>query len=294
MQAVELTQGDMRLSLRPDLGGCIAGLWLGEVPVLRSTPPAQLHNVRLSAGYPLAPFSNRIGHAHLQWNGTGHPLVQNATGEEHAIHGVVWQRPWAVLDASGSHALLCCEHRADTAWPFAFDCSQAFHLRSDGLDMTLSITNQSHQAAPVGLGWHPYFVKRAQSRILFDATGRWDMGPDKLPTQRQSSPGLNTDCAVLDSDHCFDGWAGTVALHDEQLRIRITSDLTRLVVFTHPSKDFVAIEPVSHVNNAMNMMANNGVNTVKTGQNCPDLGVRTLQPGESWSVQMAIHVERVR
>lgn len=294
MQVLDLKHGDMRLSLLPDLGGCIAGLWLGDVPVLRSTPPAQLHNVRLSACYPLAPFSNRIGQAQLQWNGTGHPLVQNATGEGHAIHGVVWQRPWSVLDAGDSQALLSCEHRADTAWPFAFDCSQAFRLSGDGLEMTLSFTNQSNQTAPVGLGWHPYFVKRAHSHIAFEANGRWDMGPDKLPTERRPSAGLSTDCVSLDSDHCFDGWTGTVQLRDQQLQTRITSDLSRLVIFTNSTKDFVAIEPVSHVNNAMNMLAKNAANTAENSKNYPDLGVRTLQPGESWSVQMAIRTERVR
>ena len=288
MQTLELRHGAMRLALRPDLGGCIAGLWLGDVPVLRSTPPADLHNVRLSASYPLAPFSNRMAHAQLLWNGTGHPLVQNAPGEAHAIHGVVWQRPWAVLETGVSHAVLCCEHRADKAWPFAFDCSQAFHLSDAGLEMTLSITNQSHQPAPVGLGWHPYFVKRAHSRISFEAAGRWEMGADRLPTEHRASNGLDADCASLDSDHCFDGWTGTVHLHDDLLHTRITSDLRRLVVFTNDTKDFVAIEPVSHVNNAVNMLATNPQNSLASRLNEEKLGVKVLSPGESWSVQMAL------
>lgn len=50
----------------------------------------------------------------------------------------------------------------------------------------------------------------------------------------------------------------------------IASNLRRLVVFTHTTRDLVAIEPVSHVNNAINLM----------------------QAGELMSAQMSIPVER--
>jgi aldose 1-epimerase len=288
MQLIELRHGALRLALRPDLGGCIAGLWLGDVPVLRSTEGPALDSVRKSACFPLAPFSNRIAQARLLWDGTSHPLVQNFAPEEHAIHGVVWQRPWEVLEATDSFAMLACEHPADHAWPFAFDCSQTFKLAGDGLEMTLSMTNQSGKPAPAGLGWHPYFVKRTGSHIAFDATGRWEMGPDKLPTEHTATPGLDADCAALDVDHCYDGWAGSVQLHDGVLRSRLTSNLNRLVVFTNDSKDFVAVEPVSHVNNAMNIAAKTHGAAWAPGK----LGIKILQPGESWSVQMAIQVER--
>ena len=62
---IELRSGALRCELVPDLGGCIAGLWLGELPVLRSTPAAQLQSARQSGCYPLVPFSNRIGQATL-------------------------------------------------------------------------------------------------------------------------------------------------------------------------------------------------------------------------------------
>ena len=288
MEVLALSHGDFRLVMRPDLGGCISGFWLGDTPVLRSTEGAGLDSVRKSACFPLAPFSNRIAQAHLQWNGTSHPLVQNFAPEEHAIHGVVWQRPWEVLDTSDGFAMLACEHAADRSWPFAFDCSQTLRLGDSGLEMTLSMTNQSAQPAPAGLGWHPYFAKRDASRIAFEATGRWEMGLDKLPTEHRASSGLDTDCATLDVDHCYDGWSGSVLLHDPVLHSRLTSNLKRLVVFTNATKDFVAIEPVSHVNNAMNIAAQSHGAAGTPGQ----LGIKILQPGESWSVQMAILVER--
>ena len=283
---ISLALGDLRCDIVPELGAAIAGLWLDDVPVLRSRPGSALTTVREAGSYPLVPFSNRVAHATLQWNGTSHPLVQNFSSEPHAIHGVGWQRPWAVLEADARFALLSFEHRPDATWPFAFDSSQAFRLGAGALELTLSVTNQSAQAAPFGLGWHPYFVKRARSRIAFEATGRWEMGADKLPTHRVASRGLDGDCAALDLDHCFDGWSGVVQLRDELLRTRLSSNLRRLVVFTNDRCDFVAIEPVSHVNNAVNM-ADAALAPAR------ELGVEILQPGESMTAQMRIEVDRV-
>jgi aldose 1-epimerase len=281
---IRLEAGALACEIEPRLGGCIAGLWLGGEPVLRSTPAAQLTSSRQAGSYPLVPFSNRIGGARLHWLGTQHPLVRNNGAEPHAIHGVGWQRPWEVLDSDERSVLLSYEHKPDSSWPFAFDSSQTMQLSPGALALTLSLTNQSSQAAPAGLGWHPYFIKRARSHLTFDATGRWEMGSDKLPEQHRPHRGLNVDCAGLDVDHCFDGWSGVAQLSDERLRITLTSSLRRLVVFTNDTRDTIAIEPVSHVNNAMNLAA--------AGADPAQLGLVVLQPGESFSAQMTIEVER--
>ncbi|MDB5913805.1 MAG: hypothetical protein JWP22_2480 [Ramlibacter sp.] len=283
---VELRAGRLRCELHPELGGAVAGLWLGDEPVLRSTPAAQLTSARQAGLYALVPFSNRIGHASLVWEGTQHPLVRNNGDEPHAIHGVGWQRPWSVLDADEGSAMLAYEHRPDASWPFAFDCSHTLRLRHGALELTLALTNQSGKAAPVGLGWHPWFVKRAGSRIAFRSSGRWEMGDDKLPTQRKPDPGLDTDCAALAVDHCYDGWDGVVHLRDDRLHVRVRSELTRLVVFTEPGRDSIAVEPVSHVNNAVHLYA--------SGAAAADLGLRVLAPGETLVAQMSIEVEEAR
>ncbi|MDI1274715.1 aldose 1-epimerase [Polaromonas sp.] len=283
-EPITLSSASLRCDIKPDLGGCIAGLWLGDLPVLRSTPASELMSVRLAGSYPLVPFSNRVGHATLKWQGTSHPLVQNNGPEPHAIHGLGWQRPWQVLEQDDQLLMLAFEHNADASWPFAFDVSQTFRVSGNTLELTLSMTNQSATPAPAGLGWHPYFVKRSRSHITFEATGRWEMNEEKLPTHRQPAHGLDVDCASLDVDHCFDGWNGVVHLHDEKMHTRITSNLRRLVVFTNPKRDFVAIEPVSHVNNAVNLLQ------AGAGQ-ADELGIQVLAPGESISAHMSIQVE---
>jgi aldose 1-epimerase len=53
---VELRTAALHLSLRPELGGCVEGLWFNGTPVLRSSSPGTLKNVQRSACYPLVPF----------------------------------------------------------------------------------------------------------------------------------------------------------------------------------------------------------------------------------------------
>jgi aldose 1-epimerase len=281
MKSIVITSSNLSASVRPDLGACIEGLWFQGVPVLRSSAPGTLANVRLSACYPLLPYSNRIANAQLLWNGTSHPLLINNPPEAHAIHGLGWQKSWQVVEAHSSSATLTLKHLPDAAWPFAFDASQTFLVTDNTLEVSLRITSRSPTTAPVGLGWHPYFTKRADSRVAFAATGMWGMGVDKLPTQRIDSMGLNRDCAQLSIDNCFDGWAGDAVVHDSQLTTRLESDLRRLVVYTEPSKEFIAIEPVSHVNNAMNQMGKH-----------QELGIVALAAGQSWQASMRIHTQR--
>ncbi|WP_441768578.1 aldose epimerase family protein, partial [Klebsiella pneumoniae] len=56
--------------------------------------------------YPLVPYSNRIGHACFEWDGTAQMLRPNFPGEPHAIHGFAWQRAWAVESATDTNVAL--------------------------------------------------------------------------------------------------------------------------------------------------------------------------------------------
>lgn len=270
-----------RLVLRPDLGGCVAGLWCGADPVLRSAEPLSLAQVRASGSYPLVPFSNRIGDAAFDWAGQHHALARNFEPEPHAIHGVGWRRAWDVTAQSPTRASLRLRHTPDENWPFSFEAEQHFEVHAHGTRWSMELRQTHPQPAPVGLGWHPYFVKRPGARLSLCAKGRWAMDERKLPTRHESSAGPSADCDSLDVDHCFDGWDGQALLQDSRLRTRINSNLQRVVVFTQPGRDFLAIEPVSHVNNALQLAHGDPVQL-------DSLGIRVLQPGEATSAWMQI------
>ena len=283
---IEMRAGRLRCELHPGLGGAIAGLWWGDEPVLRSMPAAQLSSAGSAAAWPLVPFSNRIGQASVVWQGTQQPLVRPSGDAPHAIRGVGWHRPWALLDADATSAMLAYEHRPDPAWPFAFDCSHTLRLSPSGLELTLALTNQSTEPAPASLGWQPCFVKRPGGQLRFKAGGHWQLGPGHLPVVREAVRGLEAATEALALDDCYDDWDGTVLLCDERMQVRLASTLTRLVVHADPAQPHLCLQPVSHVANAVHLYA--------AGASAFELGLSILPPGETLVAQMSLTVESER
>jgi aldose 1-epimerase len=264
---IELRAGDLRLALRADLGGSIAGLWLGALPILRSHEAADLSSSRLSGCYPLVPYSGRLGYRRFRWLGVEYTTRPNFDDNPHSLHGVAWQRAWEVLSASASEAELRYVHARDADWPFAFEVRQRFVLSPGALEVHLSFHNQAESAQPVGLGWHPYFPKRSRSRLHVELTDRWDSDASGLPTRRVPQQGIDGDIAHLAFDHCFEGWKGPARLRDEKVSVKLSSSLPYLVVFTPALKDYYCVEPVSHVSNAIHMAepALHGLRSVAAG-----------------------------
>jgi aldose 1-epimerase len=274
----ELHAGALRLALRPDLGGCIAGLWHRETPILRSVEPVELATAWPSGCYPLVPYSNRIGYARFRWKGHDFTTRPNFGESPHSIHGVGWMRPWERVSSSAVEVVLRYRHAADADWPFAFEASQYFTLTPQSLHVEMVVTNLAEVAQPVGLGWHPYFPKRARSRLHIELAERWDGDATGLPVRKVAQPGIDAGVAHLAFDNCFDGWHGAARIRDERFSLQLSSSLDRLVVYTPPAKDYFCVEPVSHVSNAIHMadpLAH---------------GLRSLAPGESTRAWMQLDI----
>jgi aldose 1-epimerase len=279
----ELRCGPLRAQVLPALGGSLAGLWLGDEPVLRSSPPAQLDSPRQSACFPLLPYSNRLGHRRFRWGGQDHATAANFDDSPHSLHGVAWLRAWQVLAPADGHdpnvhLRMRYGHAPDAHWPFAFEAQQTVALEADALVLTLSLRNTDPRTQPAGLGWHPYFVRRADTRIDIGATQRWDKDDSELPLHPVPVEGLHTAVQALALDHCFSGWDGVARVQDARLQLELSSDLRWLVVFTPPGRDFFCIEPVSHRNNAIQ------------ADDPLAQGLVALAPGQTLQAQMRLRI----
>ena len=249
----ELHAGALRLALRPDLGGSIAGLWHRETPILRSAEPVALAASRAAACYPLVPYSNRIGYARFRWKGHDHTTRPNFGDSPHSVHGLGWQRPWETVSSSAVELVMRLRHAADADWPFAFEATQYVTLTPQAMHVEMIVTNLADVAQPIGLGWHPYFPKRARSRLHIECGERWDSDAAGLPVRKVAQPGIDSDVIHLDFDHCFDGWRGAARIRDERFSLQLTSSMQRLVIYTPQTQDYFCVEPVSHVSNAIHM-----------------------------------------
>jgi aldose 1-epimerase len=246
----ELQAGALRLALRPDLGGCIAGLWHGGQPVLNSFDPATLAASRPSACFPLVPYSNRIGQRRFRWQGQDIELAANVDGP-HTLHGVGWQRPWDVVTSDATRAELRYAHRADAFWPFDFEARQHFELDAQGLRLRMSVRNTDARVQPLGLGWHPYFSKRPGSWLRVRVAQRWEPDETLLPVRRVAQAPIDGAVAQMDYDNVFEGWDGVALAGDGHFSVRLTSDQPYLIVFARPEREHFCVEPVSHLNNAI-------------------------------------------
>jgi len=296
-EALSLQMGGARVELDPALGGAIASFTLDGADVLRraSADARAAANVRGFACYPLVPYSNRIANGRLAFEGRTYEIARNFGDHPHSIHGIGWQRPWSVAAHDERSALLVLEHGAEasgaTAWPWPFRATQSFALDVHGGVATLlakiTITNAGRARFPFGLGFHPFFPRTRATELGFHADAIWETDATQLPTMRvpvavaeSFEPARAIGDTVL--DNVFTGWNGVATLVDPLRRLAVTLDADRaasfVVVYVPAGRDFLAVEPVTHMTDAFNRAAAGEGGT----------GTRILGAGAGFSCTMRI------
>jgi aldose 1-epimerase len=250
LSTLELHLAEWRLRIAPALGGCVMGFWMGETPILRPAP-RDIARAGQSAAYPLVPFSNRIGQGQMTWQGRSYRLRNGFNAEPHALHGVGFMSAWSVIEQGAASALLRMTHSPDEHWPFAFEAEQRFELVPDGLCHTISARSTDTRLQPMGLGWHPFFVRRPGSMLDVQVQTQWLSSEDKLPTAPRPVNGLHGPVAEMRLDHCFEGAGAVATLDDGALHITLASDSRYWVVYTPEQAGDFCVEPVTHLNNAV-------------------------------------------
>ena len=283
-----LESGPLSLGLAPQHGGAIAWLKWKGIDLLR--PLSAMNNdsipaVRLSSGYPLVPYSNRIADGKFTWDGQAFVLAKNFGDHPHSIHGFGWQRAWKLVEIEEDSAVMQLVHLADDDWPWDCKATQSIKITQKSVLLTLTLTNLATSAMPAGLGWHPYFLRSQHMQLQFSAQNLWSMNERSLPEQMIAVPDF-ADFNKLKAignpnlDHCYSGWNGKVMIEypEHKLAVTLTThDCNYIVFFTPTDKDFVAIEPVTHLNNAINF------------DNPELMGIRQLNSNE----QMTLSIKMV-
>ena len=255
----------------PQLGGALA--WFGPadnvgIDFVRPSSARAWgeQNVRLTSSYPLVPFSNRIGDGRFRFEGVDYALRPNASISPHPLHGIGWLRTWSVTSATRGSVVLSLTHACrgpeDSEWPWTFAATQTITLDEAGLHMTLSLTNHDSRAMPAGIGMHPFFPKSPKMELQCAAAGVWLNDDRMLPRALTNVPPEwnfteQKPVAELTVDNCFAGWTRSALLTWPErhwaLRLEASEAFGHLILFTSPGRDSIAIEPVSHVNNAVNL-----------------------------------------
>ncbi|MDY7511464.1 aldose 1-epimerase [Ralstonia wenshanensis] len=258
-RCIAIADRDWCVSICPEIGGAIVtATWRGR-PIFhdRSAEALDSLNVRRMGCYPLVPYSNRIGHACFEWEGTTQTLRPNFPGEPHAIHGFGWQRAWGVEWATDTTVALTLRHSPDADWPYACSIRQTLSLNEASLALTLEMTNEHSTPVPAGLGWHPFFPMSTATRLQTRWERMLDMDPDHLPYQDIPVPlrfnfAHGQPMSDIEVDHCFAGWRGSATIRQDDYVVDLQSAGTpAAVLMRQHGQGFFALEPVSHVNNAL-------------------------------------------
>jgi aldose 1-epimerase len=230
--------GDAELGVSPEDGGRIASLRVGGRELLVTSGDGPVY----WGSFPMAPFAGRVRDGRFTFAGREHQLPIN--WPPHAIHGVVFDRPWTVTDDR------TIEIRLAETWPFRGSVVQRFDLRPDALVVTMELL--ADEPMPATLGWHPWFRRRLSDRgeeasLAFRPGAMYERDVESIPTGELVPP------RPRPWDDCFTGLqADPVLTWPEELELSMGSSCSCWVVFDEPA-DSICVEPQTGPPNEVNL-----------------------------------------
>ncbi|MFM7322322.1 MAG: aldose epimerase [Armatimonadota bacterium] len=285
---IELSAGDWTVRTAPWGGALRGATWRGR-------PVATGYSGRSAKcggeGDVLIPFPGRIAGAEYDFNGVRHRLDPTDSGGRHAIHGFVRDLPWEVAGQSKDAVSYLLAFAGAPGFPFPLEIGLVYRVDADGLSCATTVRNTGQEAAPVAVGFHPYFVAGDVSiddsvlTLPFDSVLEFE----RLIPTGQVLPVGNAGVdwrgakpigrSVI--DNCFlhpmrddDGLARvTLAGPDHFVEVWMDEAYDYCVLFTGDTlpdklrRKALAIEPMSCGSDAFHH---------------PDWGLRVLAPGESF------------
>lgn len=246
-------------------------------------------------GIVLAPWPNRVRDGKWVLDGQTLQLDITEPARDNALHGLLRVAPYLVVERSESSITLAATVYPQHGYPFRVATTVTYELVDGGLRVIHTATNESGAPAPVAFGTHPFFrigdVPTEEVTLTLHAGTRFDVD-DRLNPLAEVPVDGDFDLrggrlvAELELDTAFGGLApvdrvvATLTAPDGR-RVSLWQDENHgySQVFTTRSfpKDgglglAVAVEPMTAPPDALNS----------------GLGLKWLEPGETWSVEWGI------
>ena len=269
------------IELLPATGGAIGTLRYRGRDILRAATPGTSDPLE-SACFPLVPYANRIADGRFEFGGRHVRLPRNFGDHPHSLHGIGWQSAWTVEHVGAASAVMHHAHDGGDCWPWPYRAEQRITLAPGRATITLTLTNLSDEAAPVGLGFHPYFPRDAETRLTARSDRLWLADDTMLPTAPAPSDHFGDwgSGATVEGDglidNAYEGWDGTALIEQSGGSVRIEARGASIFhLYRPPAADFFCFEPVTHLPDAINRA-----------------GMPLAAPGETVALVMVFAVER--
>jgi aldose 1-epimerase len=300
MPMIELASGGARLTIDVERGGRIASWSIDGRELLVGPAAPDDRSIRWGC-FLMAPWAGRL--ADGRYRGEDGRLVQvPRTHGRHAIHGLLWDRPWTVAEASPDRAVLTCDVPVDL-WPPGCSVRHEVRLTGDRLELVATVTASSAGSAaapatpraagmPVAVGWHPWFRRDGgRSDTSGDVALRVDAS-QVLRTNRMIPTGETTPVLGRTDlrrgprlgrrllDHAYVAARSPAVLRWLDLELTIAWDPTPATLVVHTPPSSLCIEPQTAWPNAPAL----------DGRVRERSGLRILSPGQSLAASMSMTI----
>jgi aldose 1-epimerase len=266
---IELRAGEARVLIDPERGGRVAKWSIGNRELLVGPASPDDRSIRWGC-FLMAPWPGRLAGGRFEWAGATVQLPR--THGRHAIHGLLWDRPWEVQSAGPRIAELAIDAPAG-AWPVAWRVRQRISLEPDRL--TLAAELEAGGPMPAALGWHPWFRRDGAVGLRVDADAVLATRA-MLPTGRTEPVAGRTDLrrgpplGRRRLDHAYVDARTPASVRWDDLELEIAFDPAPATVVVHTPPGRFCVEPQTAWPNALTMPDSDRVRA----------GVRLLGPGE--------------
>lgn len=151
---------ELRLRVSPH-GASLRGLWREQSGIVEPIITAYSGGANKVGGQGdvLIPFPGRVKDGQYTFEGHTYQMPYNDKDGPNAIHGFVRSQLWHVAEHRKNRVTFVVDYAPDTtAYPAALQASVTYSLDESGMTCRFSVKNMGYKAAPVGVGFHPYFT----------------------------------------------------------------------------------------------------------------------------------------
>lgn len=265
-KTILLAAGDYRAHIVTVGAGLAELTWQGQHLVIPHNPE-EMPLAHL--GKVLIPWPNRIANGCYKHDGHEYRLPINEHSSQASIHGLLAWRDWQINDLTASKVSLTVFLPPSYGYPFLLMSQVIYSLdATTGLSVEIISKNIGGQAAPYGVGIHPYLTCNLAPLddcvLQLPAQQVFAVDSQSNPTKLHSVDELDLDFSGLRNigeksiDHTFKAesnpWEMQIIHQQQKLAVSLQSDQPWLQIYSGEklNRQGLAIEPMSCPPNAFN------------------------------------------
>jgi aldose 1-epimerase len=249
---LDLQAGPWRAEILPEQGAAFTRLEHDGRPVLRPLEEGVSPLTGKSGAFWMLPWTNRLDNGRFPCAGEVYHFPVNEEAGN-ALHGLARAAAWVVEQAGPAHAVLTQRLRHA---PFDYAARLEVTLEAGGLSLALRLENAGTEPCPMGMGWHPWFLRLPGSAPHFAASHAMVTDARSLPLRAEPSQGIPQGAeGWMGTDRHYAGWDGLAVLQRPDMTITLLAEgdwAGNLQFYAPHHLPVVCLEPVSHVPDVIN------------------------------------------